>query len=43
MADSGLSKFCAFLLKLVRAENGFALMPFQYKLAKRWLQMQNPT
>jgi hypothetical protein len=35
MADSGLSKFCAFLINLVRAENGFALMPFQYKLAKR--------
>jgi hypothetical protein len=38
MADSGLSKFCAFLLSLVRAENDFALTPFQYKLAKR-----NPT
>jgi hypothetical protein len=38
MADSGLSKFCAFLIKLVRAENGFALMPFQYKLAKRYAQ-----
>jgi hypothetical protein len=38
MADSGLSKFCAFLINLVRAENGFALMPFQYKLAKRYVQ-----
>jgi hypothetical protein len=35
MADSGLSKFCAFSLNLVRAENGFALMPFLHKLAKR--------
>jgi hypothetical protein len=35
MADSGLSKFCAFLFKLVQAENGFALMPFLHKLAKR--------
>jgi hypothetical protein len=24
MADSGLSKFCAFLINLVLAENGFA-------------------
>jgi hypothetical protein len=36
MADSGLSKFSAFLFTLVRAENGFALMPFQYKLANRY-------
>jgi hypothetical protein len=36
MADSGLSKFCAFLFTFVRAENGSALMPFQYKLAKRY-------
>jgi hypothetical protein len=38
MADSGLSKFCAFLFTLVQAENGFALMPFQYKLANRYTQ-----
>jgi hypothetical protein len=38
MADSGLSKFSAFLFTLVQAENGFALMPFQYKLAKRYKQ-----
>jgi hypothetical protein len=34
MDDGGLSKFCAFLINLVLAENGFALMPFQFKLAK---------
>jgi hypothetical protein len=38
MADSGLSKFCAFLLTLVLVENGSALMPFQYKFAKRYAQ-----
>jgi hypothetical protein len=35
IAESDLSKFCAFLLNIVLAENGFALMPLQYKLAKR--------
>jgi hypothetical protein len=35
MADSGLSKFCAFLINLVQAENGTALTPFQYKFANR--------
>jgi hypothetical protein len=39
MADSGLSKFCAFLFTLVLAENGIALMPFQYKLAKRYREL----
>jgi hypothetical protein len=35
MADGGLIKFSAFLLSLVRAENGFALMPFMNKFSKR--------
>jgi hypothetical protein len=37
MADGGLSMFSALLFKLVRAENGFALTPFLYKLAKRYM------
>jgi hypothetical protein len=34
MADSGLSKFCAFLLKLVRAENGFAINAISVQISK---------
>jgi hypothetical protein len=34
MADSGLSKFCAFLIKLVRAENGFAINAISVQISQ---------
>jgi hypothetical protein len=34
MADSGLSKFCAFLINLVRAENGFAINAISVQTSK---------
>ena len=34
MDDSGLSKFCAFLLSLVQAENGFASNAISVQISK---------
>jgi hypothetical protein len=34
MADSGLSKFCAFLFTLVLAENGFASNAISVQISK---------
>jgi hypothetical protein len=34
MADSGLSKFCAFLIKLVQVENGFCINAISVQISK---------
>jgi hypothetical protein len=34
MADSGLSKFCAFLINLVQAENGSAINAISVQISQ---------